>query len=144
MKLQPDSHWLLSRLALTYYEQFEYARALEIEEKARALAPDCPLVLWGYAGALEMLDRPQEAIVVYEEIIGRGIQALATDPCGEGYARACGLFVDSLYRSAKCWLTFGDRERARALIEQSLAKRGPGCESIYADREVQKFATQLG
>lgn len=144
LKLQPDSHWLLSRLALTYYEQFEYARALEIEEKARALAPDCPLVLWGYAGALEMLDRPQEAIVVYEEIIGRGIQALATDPCGEGYARACGLFVDSLYRSAKCWLTFGDRERARALIEQSLAKRGPGCESIYADREVQKFATQLG
>ncbi len=91
-----------------------------------------------------MLDRPQEAIVVYEEIIGRGIQALATDPCGEGYARACSLFVDSLYRSAKCWRTWGDRERARALIEQSLAKRGPGCESIYNDGEVQKFAGQLG
>ncbi len=144
LQLQPDSHWLLSRLALTYYEQFEYARALEIEEQAKALAPDCPLVLWGYAGSLEMLDRPNEAIVVYEEIIGRGIQALATDPCGEGYAWACGLFVDSLFRSAKCWRTLGDRERARALIEQSVAKRGVGCESIYTDGEVEKFAGQLG
>jgi len=140
----PDSHFLLSRLALTYYEQFDYARALEIESQAHALAPDCPLVLWGYAGALDMLDRPQEAIAVYEEIIARGINALATDPCGEGYARACGLFVDSLYRSAKCWRDLGDRERARALVEECLAKRTAGCHSIYPDNEVQKFANQLG
>jgi len=144
LELRPDSHWFWNRLALTYYEQFEYARALEFDQRAKALAPDCPLVLWGYAGSLQMLDRPKEAIEVYQEIIDRGIQALATDPCGEGYARACGLFVDSLYRSAQCWRALGDRERARALVEQSLAKRGVGCESIYTDSEIEKFAARLG
>jgi tetratricopeptide (TPR) repeat protein len=141
---RPDGHWLLSRLALTYYEQFDYARALEIESQARTLAPDCPLVLWGYAGTLEMLHRPQEALAIYEEIVARGINALAADPCGEGYARACGLFVDSLYRSAKCWRTLGDRARARTLIEECSAKRTAGCHSIYSDNEIEKFANRLG
>jgi tetratricopeptide (TPR) repeat protein len=144
LEREPDNHWLLSRLAVTYYEQFEYTRALELDERAYALAPDCPLVRWGYAGSLSMLDRPREAIAVYETIIAEGTDALATGRCGEGHARACGLFVDSLYRAALCWRALGDRERARALVEQSLAKRGKGCHSIYSDREVQKFAAQLG
>ena len=41
----PDDHWLLSRLALTYYEQRKYKKALEIERQALRLAPRCPLAL---------------------------------------------------------------------------------------------------
>ena len=62
LQREPNSHWLLSRLALTYYEEFEYERALALERQALELAPNCPLALWGYAGSLEMLDRPREAL----------------------------------------------------------------------------------
>jgi tetratricopeptide (TPR) repeat protein len=58
----PDSHWLITRLALTYYEQYDYSRALELSEMAMELAPDCPLDLWDYAGALDMLNRPKDAL----------------------------------------------------------------------------------
>src|SRR5438309_778426 len=50
---EPDSHWLRARLSTTYYEELNYDRALEEVEEARRLAPDCPLVLWEYAGTLD-------------------------------------------------------------------------------------------
>jgi hypothetical protein len=34
LRRQPDSHWLLARLALTYYEEFDYERALTIGQQA--------------------------------------------------------------------------------------------------------------
>jgi tetratricopeptide (TPR) repeat protein len=52
---KPQDHWLLSRLALTYYEQRQYRRALNYELKALQIEPYCPLAIWGcgntrYAG----------------------------------------------------------------------------------------------
>src|SRR4051812_11880883 len=40
-----DDHWLLSRLALTYYEQRQYRRALNYELKALQIEPYCPLAI---------------------------------------------------------------------------------------------------
>jgi tetratricopeptide (TPR) repeat protein len=39
----PDDHWLLTRLSLTYYEQFDYQKALDLSERALSIAPECPL-----------------------------------------------------------------------------------------------------
>jgi tetratricopeptide (TPR) repeat protein len=128
---QPENHFWLSRLALTHYEQRNYGRALELSGQALAIAPECPLVLWDYAGALEMLDRPQEAIAVYERITARGIESLAYGQCGEGRARARGIFADCLYRMSHCNLTRGERDRAIELLKWHLRQRGPGCQSIY-------------
>lgn len=68
----PNDHWLLTRLALTYYEQRNYRSALRHSEQALALAPKCRLVLWDYAGALQMIDRHEQAIAVYADLIKRG------------------------------------------------------------------------
>ena len=38
----------------------DYQEALRWVEKAREIAPDCPLVLWDYAGTLDMLGRERE------------------------------------------------------------------------------------
>jgi tetratricopeptide (TPR) repeat protein len=57
LKLEPRHHWLLTRISLTYYEQRLYSDALKYSMRAFAEAPECPLVLWDYAGALQMLDR---------------------------------------------------------------------------------------
>ena len=139
----PDDHWLLTRLGLTYYEQFDYQRALELSEQALALAPNCPLVLWDYAGGLEMLDRPQEALTVYQQIVDRGIDSLAYDPCGEGRARARGLHADCLYRMSHCRLALGDRGKAIELLEQHIQLRGPGCHSIYPLADIRREARDL-
>ncbi|HJQ99416.1 MAG TPA: tetratricopeptide repeat protein, partial [Candidatus Polarisedimenticolaceae bacterium] len=35
LKAEPDSHWLLTRLGLTYYEQRKYDTSLKYAEQAR-------------------------------------------------------------------------------------------------------------
>jgi tetratricopeptide (TPR) repeat protein len=103
LRKEPQSHWLLSRLALTYYEEFEYEKALEIETQALKLAPKCPLVLWGYAGALDMLGRERKALRVYQRLVRRGVESIAYGECGEGLALARGMVADSFYRMADCY-----------------------------------------
>lgn len=128
---QPDDHWLLTRLGLTYYEQRHYEQALAYSSRALALAPECPLVLWDYAGALEMLDRPEEALQIYQRLVDRGVDSIAYGECGEGKAWARGLVADCHYRMSGCWKALGDPERADREFEIHLDLRGPGCRSIY-------------
>jgi tetratricopeptide (TPR) repeat protein len=134
----PKDHWLLSRLALTFYEQFDYETALEYDVKALNLAPRCPLALWGYAGSLEMLGRTDEAIKIYCRLVRRGAKKIASGDCGEGLARARGLMADCLYRLASCYESLGKRRQALKFYEQHLAERGVGCHSIYSLREVRR------
>ena len=143
LKEEPRNHWLLTRLSLTYYEQRNYGRALELVERAFALAPTCPLVLWDYAGTLAMLDRPREALRFYEYIVKRGVASLAFDPCGEGHARAQGLYADSLYRISHCYLELGDPIKAITFLKKHLGQRGPGCASIYLLADVRKELRDL-
>jgi len=144
LEKEPDSHWLLSRLALTHYEQRDYVRALEIDKQALAIEPACPLSLWGYAGTLEMLDRPQDALAVFERITERGLDSLAYDQCGEGRARARGLYADCLYRISHCYLALGNRDKATELLKAHLQQRGPGCQSIYPISTVRDEMRRLG
>lgn len=135
---EPSSHWLLARLALTYYEQHRYAEALAIAERARVLAPRCPLVMWENAGALDMLDRTTEAVRVYRRLIRRGVDSIAYGDCGEGLGRARGLVADCWYRIAKCHKKAGRRSLAARAFEAHLKLRGPGCRSIYPIGEVRR------
>jgi len=139
----PDDHWLLTRLGLTFYEQRRYLKALEYSERAKAVAPDCPLVLWDYAGTLEMLDRPADALKVFERIVDRGIESVAFGDCGEGLRWARGLIADCYYRMAHCRKSLGHLQQARRDYEQHLALRGPGCRSIYPISKVRKELAQL-
>src|SRR5689334_14232809 len=77
LRERPEDHWLLSRLALTYYEQCAYEKALELELRAVRIAPRCPLALWGLAGTQQMLGQHHEAAMVYQRLIRRGAARLA-------------------------------------------------------------------
>jgi predicted Zn-dependent protease len=145
LKRKPKDHWLLSRLALTYYEERQYRRALHYEIKALQIAPYCPLSIWGYAGTLEMLDRPNEALSLFRWLLSWGEEQLAYGECGEGIRAARSLIADCHYRIARIWEKKGQRKRALAAYSEHLARRGPGTRSIYALGDVKaRYKTLKG
>jgi tetratricopeptide (TPR) repeat protein len=136
LRLSPDSHWLLSRLALTYYEQRDYKRALEIERAALRLAPRCPLSLWGLAGSHDMLGQSGDAAALYLRLIRRGEERLAYGTCGEGLRWARGLVADCWYRLGAIREKQGDVMGARAALRRHLSRRRGGA-SIYGAHEAR-------
>ena len=143
LRKRPDDHWLLTRLSLTYYEEFDYKRSLRYSERALALAPRCPLVLWDYAGTLEMLGQFKKAAIYYRRLVRRGLHSIANDDCSEGMVRARGLLADCWYRLGNCEREMGRRSRAVQHFKRHLSMRGPSCGSIYAVRTVKRELHEL-
>jgi tetratricopeptide (TPR) repeat protein len=136
LRRSPNSHWLLTRMGLTYYEQRQYRRALGYERRAMRIAPRCPLVMWDYAGTLDMLGRKKEALALFRRLLNRGEKALADGPCGEGRKWARALMADCLYRIGTILEEEHQRKRAVRAYTQHLARRKRGAQSIYPLREV--------
>ena len=139
----PDSHWLITRLGLTYYEQRNYDRALVYSQQAFRIAPRCPLVLWDLAGTQQMLGRHTEATRVFRRLIRRGVDRIAHDDCGEGIAWARGLVADCWYRVARIEITRGYAVRGVDALRAHLTLRGPGCRSIYPLAKVRRELRDL-
>ena len=137
LRNEPGSHWLLTRLALTYYEEHSYGVSLKYATQALAIEPSCPLALWEQAGALSMLGKSKEGVRIYRRLIRRGVDSIAHGDCGEGLARARGLVADCWYRVALCQRTSGSFVVARNSLRRHLALRGPGCRSIYPLQQVK-------
>jgi tetratricopeptide (TPR) repeat protein len=143
LRKKPESHWLLARLSLTYYEHRSYKRSLHYLKRARRISPKCPLVLWDYAGTLQMLGFHRRACAIYQHLIGRGPNSLAYGPCGEGRAWARRLIADCFYRQAISLRDLGQVRNAARMYRHHLALRGPGCRSIYSIRIVRKELSKL-
>jgi tetratricopeptide (TPR) repeat protein len=137
-----DDHWLLSRLALTYYEQHSYKRALAYDLRAVEMQPTCPLALWGLAGSLEMVGRVNEASQVYLRLIRRGPRTLATGRCGEGIRRATGLVADCWFRLGQIRARDGRSRAATVAFRKHLALRSSGA-SIYPADHVHRRVLEL-
>lgn len=137
LRRKPKDHWLMSRLALTYYEQQKYGQALLWEERALREAPYCPLTIWGYAGTLEMLGHLRESLLLYRRLLSRGEDDLAYGECGEGIQRARSLVADCHYRIACIWEKKRQWKRAAAEFERYLGLRKAGYGSIYRIQDVK-------
>ncbi|MFC2005300.1 tetratricopeptide repeat protein [Chloroflexota bacterium] len=138
LKDEPDSHWLLTRLSETYYEERAYDKALEYVEQALKIAPLCPLVLWDYATTLDMLDRNEDALQVYKRLIRRGVSRIAYGECGEGIRWARSLVNDCRYRLGLLYADLGEYRLASKYIRAHIANRSRNCPSIYNVRDVKK------
>jgi tetratricopeptide (TPR) repeat protein len=141
---EPDSHWLLTRIGATLYEERRYDEALAYSKRAHAIAPRCPLVLWDLAGCHDMLGEAESAICIYERLIRRGVERVAYGDCGEGLRWARSLIADAHYRRGMCLLGEGRKRAARNAIDRHLSMRGPGCRSIYPLNEVRASRRALG
>lgn len=131
LRADPDDHWLLTRLSLTYYEERKYGKAVQHSKRALEIERRCPLALWDYAGALQMLGRHREAIKVFRKLIRRGARRIAYGLCGEGLAWANGLVADCWYRISLSYDAVGNRAWGTRAFVRHLDLRGPGCQSIY-------------
>jgi tetratricopeptide (TPR) repeat protein len=145
LQRNPKDHWLLSRLALTYYEKQQYEQALYWEAMALQEAPYCPLAIWGYAGSLEMLGRSSEALALFRWLLSRGEEEIAHGECGEGIRWARSLIADCHYRIARIWEEKRQWKRAVAEYETHLSRRKDGHGSIYRIRDVKaRYVEVLG
>ena len=138
LKAEPNSHWLLTRLGTTYYEELDYRKALQLSRRAYKLAPRCPLVLWDLASTLEMIGEDRKALDIYKTLFALGPKGVAEEECGEGINWASALLTDCLYSAAGCLHRLGEQDAALACIQQHLEMRALGVKSIYSLREARK------
>jgi len=139
----PTSHWLWTTLGLTYYEQKKYKKALECSKRAVELQPDCPLVLWDYAGTLLMNGRSEAALAIWTLLLEMDMEQVAYGECSEGMDWALQLINDVHYRVGSYHLWKGQEEQARISFDKYLHNRKHGVGSIYDKREVQERLGRL-
>lgn len=139
----PHDHWLWTCLALTYYEERQYKKALHYSRKALALAPRCPLVLWDYAGALHMTGQEEAAIRICRRLLRRGVHSVAYGRCGEGLPWARTLLNDCRYSIGHSYSDLGKRGLAARYLRRYIAHRRRGVRSIYNLRDVKRELIEL-
>jgi tetratricopeptide (TPR) repeat protein len=131
LRRRPDDHWLLDRLSETHYEEGKIDLARPLIERAYAMNPECPLVLWDYAGTLEEVGETAHALRLYKRLLGRGLEEVAFGECGEGMRWAISLLADCTYRVAVCHLRLHKPLDALKWLQRYFAMRDEGAESIY-------------
>jgi tetratricopeptide (TPR) repeat protein len=77
VRAQPDNVFLLASLVNAYLEEGACARALEASNRAYALAPMNPLVLWDHARALYMNTRFDDAVKLHQKNLKRKVATIA-------------------------------------------------------------------
>lgn len=139
----PTDSWLLTRLSTTYYELFNYEKALDYAKLANEISPNDPLILWDYACALDMLKRPEEAIDLWKRIISFGIEKIAYGEYGEGLRWAKALYNDCIYRVSLAYFDLEKYEEAFFYINQHIEKRQKGIPSLYSLNDVKKKLKEI-
>jgi hypothetical protein len=139
----PDSHWLLARLSTAYHEERKYPKALEVARQAEQLAPECPLVLWDLAGALDATGDFEGALEMYRKLIRRGPIAIGNDECGEGLAWAISLLVDCVYRVGLCLEHLGKIADALLFYHNFLELRSGWQGGIYSSEDAERRIARL-
>lgn len=143
LKKDPENHWLLTRLSTSYYEEHNYEKALDASLKAIEIKPNCPLVLWDLASALDMLSREIEAIRIWKNLLRRGDSKIAYDECGEGKKWAESLLNDCRYRIANSYQRINQTALSRRYILLHLEHRKSGLPSLYSISNARKLLRQV-
>lgn len=135
----PTDHWLWTTLGLTFYEQRRYEKALQCSRRAVGLAPNCPLVLWDYAGCLFMCGQEDSALAIWTILLGMDLEDVAYGECSEGMDWALQLINDVHYRMGRYYQWKENPEQARISFEKYLHNREHGVGSIYDNKQAEEY-----
>ena len=134
---EPDNHWVLTQLGVTYYEQGRYDDALELFAESLPIVPDCPLTLWNIAGTLDALGRHAEAVPVYVWLL-QSNKSPAEDPCWESKEWTETLKTDCLYRLGVCSQMLGKTQQAQQCFHQYANLLLSGIHGSYPIEDVMR------
>lgn len=135
---QPDSHWLLTQLAETCYEQREYKKALDLLLRSRDILADCPLTLWHLANTLDALGHSSGALRLYTWIL-RSKKTPEDDPCWESVAWTDALKTDCVFRMGLCFHHLQKHEEAAHCFRKYIDLRLLGMEGSYSIEEARGY-----
>jgi tetratricopeptide (TPR) repeat protein len=135
---EPDDHWLLFNIGETYFEERNFEKALEYEERALKIEPRCPKALFDSAEALYELYRPEETIKICKNLIHRGVNRIAYGECGEGLKSARMNVNDCRYLMGLGYADLDNFTLAARYIKSHLANRSRKVVSVYFLYRVKK------
>jgi tetratricopeptide (TPR) repeat protein len=141
-KRNPNDHWVLTQLGVTYYEQKRYAESLALFLASRNIVPDCPLTLWNLAGALDALGEYTAAKDIYLWLL-EADRSPADDACWESSAWADALRADAVYRLGITYEHLGERRKAEQFFRQYLDLLLTGIEGTYSAEDVTRRVRAL-
>ncbi len=140
---KPTDHWLWTTLGLTYYEERTYDKALKCSRRAVELAPHCPLVLWDFAGCLQMNGKGSSALAIWTLLLSMDLDEIAYGECDEGMDWAMQLLNDVHFRMGRHYQHEGQNEKAVVSFKKYLHNRSHGVGSIYDKKQVETYLAQL-
>ncbi len=143
--LEKDStdHYLLTVVGSSYNEIGQHEIALDYSNQALEFDPNCPLVLWDYACALDLSGNDKLAIKIWEKIVKLGVDGLNNNECSEGLQWAKSLVLDSHFRIARCYAYLDDYKSASFFYTEHLKRRKRGLPSLYSLKEVKNDIKEL-
>jgi pentatricopeptide repeat protein len=138
----PENHWLVTQLGVTFYEQQRYHEALVLFAASLEIVPDCPLTLWNLAGTLDALGKPARAVSIYTWLL-QSDRSSKDDPCWESRQWTDALKADCAYRLGVCFEHLGRKQKARHWYLQYLNLLSAGLEGSYSLEDVQRRLRDL-
>jgi tetratricopeptide (TPR) repeat protein len=141
-KKDPESHWMLTQLGVTYYEQRRYEEALERFLASLGLDAECPLTLWHLAGTLDALGKHTAAIEIFTWLLETN-RSPAKYSCWESPAWADKLKTDCLYRLGVCFRHLGKKKNAEHCYRQYLNLVLIGANGMYSIEDVARNIRRL-
>jgi tetratricopeptide (TPR) repeat protein len=143
LKKDPDNHWLLTKLSSAYYESFNYNKAKLISEQALKIMPDCPLVIWDYAGPLFMLGENAAAAKAYKKIIKLSKGDIVIGECWETISWTKAIVNDSIFGLGCVAEITGKKGLAKKYFTEYYNNRLQKVSSIYPIDMVRKKLKKL-
>ena len=141
LRKSPGNAWLLTRLSQAYFGDGDYKRALKASEKAYAVAPDEPLVLWDYAEALYMLRQWPFSLKLFRRILAKKIDTLLNARYGARWAKA--LRNACRFKIGVCYIQINKLGFAIQWLEKYLSNSGRGIANWYSTDEVRRILERV-
>lgn len=138
----PDNHWLLTQLGVSFYEERQYKKALKLLLKSQAIMPDCPLTLWNLAGALDALGKHAAAVRIYRGLL-ESKKTPEEDPCWESREWTDSLKADCVYRLGVSFEHLGKKRKAEQCYRQFLDLLLSGIKATYSSEDVLRRIKKL-